>query len=160
MTMSELKIAQRKNYLDANQQIERIQIEGRDYVLMREPVFRKMLEEIEGLDSALDVQRAQGDANLSAARKLLAGKYTPAQIAKVFSAPTGGERIELLRRFQHMSQQELADRANVSQASVSKLENRKVQLRQVDTLRSVFGALDVPESAGFEILRDDAKERE
>lgn len=158
--MTEAKMERPKIYTDPGQQIERIQIEGRDYILMREPVYHRMLLEIESLDSALDLQRAQADASLAAMKKLLAGNYTQEQILEVFNAPTGAQRIELLRRFRNMSQQELAKKANVSQPAVSNLENGKVQLRQVELARNILSALDVPESLGFAILKGDEDEKE
>ena len=52
-----------KVYADPSAQIERIKVEGQDFVLMREKIYFDMLKKIESLDSALDLQRSESEAN-------------------------------------------------------------------------------------------------
>jgi DNA-binding transcriptional regulator YiaG len=144
-----------KTFLDPENRIERIQIEGRNYVLMQEPVYHKLLLEIESLDSALDLQRSQTEATSTAVKKLLNSKYTREQIDAVFQAPTAGRRLEMLRRFRNLNQAELAEKAGVSQTTVSNLESGKVKFRTLNATQRVLSALDVPDAAGFTFLMED-----
>ncbi len=147
-----------KTFLDAQKRIERIKIEGRNYVLMQEPVFQELLLEIESLDSALDIVKSQAEATSTAVKKLLGSKYTREQVDSVFQAPTAGRRLEMLRRFRNMNQAQLAEKAGVSQTTVSNLESDKIRFRTLDATHRVLSALDVPDAAGFTFLMDDKLE--
>ncbi|MGH7838459.1 MAG: helix-turn-helix transcriptional regulator [Candidatus Binataceae bacterium] len=133
-----------KVFADPSAQIERIKIEGRDFVLMREKIYFDLLQKIESLDSALDLQRSESEANLNIAGALLRGGYAPAQIDAVLAAPTLGRRVELLRRYGHMNQEQLARKAGVSQTTVSNLENEKISFRTLTRTGKVLSALGVP----------------
>jgi transcriptional regulator with XRE-family HTH domain len=54
-----------------------------------------------------------------------------------------GERVRALRKAKRWSQEELADRAKVSQGTLSRIENGHVDMR-MDTLTFVAMALGVP----------------
>ena len=133
-----------KVYADPNAQIERIKVEGQDFVLMREKIYFDLLQKIESLDSALDLQRSESEANLNIAGALLRGGYAPAQIDAVLAAPTLGRRIELLRQYGHLNQKQLARKAGVSQTTVSNLENEKISFRTLNRTGKVLSALGVP----------------
>jgi len=144
----------RRKYLDPAQQIERMQIEGRDYVLMRDEVYRQMLHEIESLDSALELQRAQTDANRSLTKSLLRGNYTAEQIRRIVDARTPAERFALMREFRNLNQSELAAEAGVSQTTISNIENGRVQFRGVNSARRMFSALGASDADIFELLAE------
>jgi DNA-binding XRE family transcriptional regulator len=144
----------RREYLDPGQQIERLQIEGRDYVLMRDEVYRQMLHEIESLDSALELQRAQTTANRSLTKSLLRGNYTVEQIRRIVDARTAAERFALMREFRNLNQSELAAEAGVSQTTISNIENGRVQFRGVNSARRVFSALGASDTDIFELLAE------
>jgi DNA-binding XRE family transcriptional regulator len=144
----------RREYLDPAQQIERLQIEGRDYVLMRDEVYRQILHEIESLDSALELERAQTDANRSLTKSLLRGNYSAEQIRRIVDARTPAERFALMREFRNLNQSELAAEAGVSQTTISNIENGRVQFRGVNSARRVFSALGASDADMFELLAE------
>jgi DNA-binding XRE family transcriptional regulator len=144
----------RREYLDPAQQIERLQIEGRDYVLMRDEVYRQILHEIESLDSALELERAQTDANRSLTTSLLRGNYSAEQIRRIVDARTPAERFALMREFRNLNQSELAAEAGVSQTTISNIENGRVQFRGVNSARRVFSALGASDADMFELLAE------
>lgn len=133
-----------KVYADPNAQIERIKVEGQDFVLMREKIYFDMLKKIESLDSALDLQRSESEANLNIAGALLRGGYAPPQIEVVLAAPTLGRRIELLRQYGQLNQAQLARKAGVSQTTVSNLENGKISFRTLHRTGKVLSTLGIP----------------
>lgn len=139
-----------KVYADPNAQIERIKVEGQNFVLMREKIYFDMLKKIESLDSALDLQRSESEANLNIAGALVRGGYAPAQVKVVLAAPTLGRRIELLRQCGQLNQAQLARKAGVSQTTVSNLENGKISFRTMKRTGKVLSALRIPQE---EILR-------
>jgi DNA-binding XRE family transcriptional regulator len=143
-----------RDFLDPAQRIERLQIEGRDYVLMRVEIFQQMLQEIESLDSALELQRAQTDANRTVTRSLLRGNYTIEQIRQIVDARRAADRFALMRAFRNLNQSELAAEAGVSQTTISNIENGRVQFRGVNSARRVFSALGASDSEIFELLSE------
>lgn len=149
-----------RNFLDPAQQIERLQIEGRDYVLMRVEVFQQMLHEIESLDSALELQRAQTHANRSVTKTLLQGNYTTQQIRQIVDARTPAERFALMREFRNLNQSELAAEAGVSQTTISNIENGRVQFRGVNSARRLFSALGASDDEIFELLSEPEEKAE
>ncbi len=149
-----------RDYLDPGQQIERLKIEGRDYVLMRVEIFQQMLQEIESLDSALELQRAQTDANRSVTKSLLQGNYTPQQIRLIVGARTPAERFALMREFRNLNQSELAAEAGVSQTTISNIENGRVRFRGVNSARRLFSALGASDDEIFELLSEPEEKAE
>jgi DNA-binding XRE family transcriptional regulator len=143
-----------RDFLDPAQQIERLQIEGRDYVLMRAEIFRQMIQEIELLDSALELQRAQTDANRSVTKSLLQGNYSTQQIRQIVDARTPAQRFALMREFRNLNQSELAAEAGVSQTTISNIENGRVQFRGVNSARRLFAALGASDDEIFELLSE------
>ncbi len=68
-------------------------------------------------------------------------------------------KIELWRRFRGLTQRELAERAGVTQATISLLE-RKGQLPQVTTIQKLAKALDcTPSELYFSPIAEDGQER-
>lgn len=149
-----------KIYADPERQIERLKIEGNDYVLMREEIYQQMLEEIESLDSALDLQRAQAEANLSVSNILLHGNYTPQQIREILAAPDTGKKIALMRAFRNLNQEQLAEQASVSQATISNIENGRVKFRADRAAARILGALGVTKAGAFSLLSEAEEEEE
>jgi DNA-binding XRE family transcriptional regulator len=146
--------AARREFADAAQQIERLQVEGRDYVLMRSEIYEKMLLEIESLDSALELQRAQTDANRSVTRSLLRGNYSAQQIRQIVDARTPAERFALMREFRNLNQSELAAQAGVSQTTISNFENGRVQFRAANSARRVLSALGASDADVFDLISE------
>lgn len=150
--MAEAIREDQKVFLDANQQIERLKVKGEDYVLMPEETYRQMLEEIESLDSALDLERAQAKANLTVSKVLLRSRYTPEQIRQILAAPNAGRMIAEMRRMRHLSQEELAGHANVSQATISNVENGRVQFSSIRSAMRMLEKLGVDRSDALTLL--------
>jgi DNA-binding XRE family transcriptional regulator len=149
-----------RDFLDPAQQTERLQIEGRDYVLMRVEIFQQMLQEIESLDSALELQRAQTDANRTVTRSLLRGNYTAEQIRQIVDARTAADRFAPMGAFRNLNQPELAAQAGVNQTTISNIENGRVQFRAVNSARRVFSALGASDPEIFELLSETEEKSE
>jgi DNA-binding XRE family transcriptional regulator len=147
-----------KEFADPEKKIERLQVEGRDYVLMRAEVYEELLREIEELDSALDLQRSQAEANLGVTRKLLSGKYSVPQLQQIVAAKTAAERVSLMRNFRSINQTDLADQAGVSQSTVSKIERGQVRFRTVDSARRVLAALGADNADMIDLLSESDEE--
>lgn len=140
-----------KVFADPNAQIERIKVEGQDFVLMREKVYFDMLKKIESLDSALDLQHSESEAHMNSARALLlrAGA-DPEVIEFVLQSSRLGHMFGLLRQCNQLNQKELARKAGVSQTTISNLENDKISFRTLSQTEKVCSALGVSHE---EILR-------
>jgi DNA-binding XRE family transcriptional regulator len=141
-----------KDFLDPGKRISRVDVGGVDYVLMPEETYQQMLEEIESLDSALDLERAQARANLTVSKVLLRSKYTPQQVQRILEAPDAGRMIALMREVRGLSQEELANHADVSQATISNIENGRVQFRGARAAARVLEELGVDKSGAFALL--------
>jgi transcriptional regulator with XRE-family HTH domain len=133
--------------------IQRIQIKGEDYVLVRAETYWKLLEELESADTALEVQRTRTEASEHVTETLLSGRYSPEQMKMIFGAQTFGERLQVLRQVHNLNQQELAEIADVSQATISKLENDRVESPAFEEVHKVLSGLKIPDAAAFEIFR-------
>jgi transcriptional regulator with XRE-family HTH domain len=134
--------------------IQQIQIEGVDYVLVRAEKYHELLHELDSIDTALDVQRTRADASERVAETLLSGRYTPEQMNMIFGAPSFGQRLQVLRQVHNLNQQELAEIADVSQATISKLENDRVENPAFEEVHKVLTGLKIPDAAAFEIFSD------
>lgn len=143
-----------KAFLDPGEKIQQVTIDGEECVLMRAEAYHNLLQEIESLDSALDLQRAQADANLSVTKKILQGRFTQPQIDEVMRARTAAERVSLMREYRNLNQSELAAEAGVSQTTISNIENGRVQFRGVESARRVFSALGAADTELFDLLAE------
>jgi DNA-binding transcriptional regulator YiaG len=143
-----------KAFLDPGEKIQQVTIDGEDCVLMRAEAYHHLLQEIESLDSALDLERAQADANLSVTKKILQGRFTQPQIDEVMRARTAAERVSLMREYRNLNQSELAAEAGVSQTTISNIENGRVQFRGVESARRVFSALGAADTELFDLLTE------
>ncbi len=133
--------------------IQRIQIKGEDYVLVPAGKYQKLLDELESVDTAMEVQRTRAEASEHVAETLLNGRYTPEQMKMIFGAPSFGQRLQVLRQVHRLNQQELAEIADVSQATISKLENNKVESPAFEEVHKILAGLKIPDAAAFEIFR-------
>jgi DNA-binding XRE family transcriptional regulator len=149
-----------KEFADPEHKVERLRIEGRDFVLMRSEVYEQLLREIEELDSALDLQRSQATANLGVARRLLSGNYSAQQIREIVGATTPAERFSLMRNYLNLNQAELAGQAGVSQSTISKIERGQVKFRTVDSARRILSALGADEADMLDLLAENEAEDE
>ncbi len=132
--------------------IQRIQIKGVDYVLVRAGKYQELLHELDSIDTALEVQRTRAEASEHVAETLLSGRYTPEQMKMIFGAQSFGQRLQILRQAHNLNQQELAEIADVSQATISKLENDKVGSPAFEEVHKVLTGLKIPDAAAFEIF--------
>jgi transcriptional regulator with XRE-family HTH domain len=132
--------------------IQQIQIEGVDYVLVRAQKYQELLHELDSIDTALEVQQTRADASERVAETLLSGRYTPEQMNMIFGAASFGQRLQVLRQVRNMNQQELAEVADVSQATISKLENDRVENPAFEEVHKVLTGLEIPDAAAFEIF--------
>jgi transcriptional regulator with XRE-family HTH domain len=132
--------------------IQQIQIEGVDYILVRAEKYQELLHELDSIDTALEVQQTRADASERVAETLLSGRYTPEQMNMIFGAGSFGQRLQVLRQVHNLNQQELAEVADVSQATISKLENDRVENPAFEEVHKVLTGLQIPDAAAFEIF--------
>jgi transcriptional regulator with XRE-family HTH domain len=132
--------------------IQKIQVEGEDYVLVRAEKYQELLDELDSIDTALEVQRTRAAASEHVAETLLSGRYTPEQMKLIFGARSFGQRLQVLRQVQDLNQQQLAEISDVSQATISKLENDKVESPAFVEVHKVLKGLRIPDAAAFEIF--------
>ena len=133
--------------------IQKIHIKGEDYVLVRAEKYQELLDELESVDTALEVQQTRVEASEHVAETLLSGRYTPEQMKMIFGARSFGQRLQVLRQVHKLNQQQLAKIANVSQATISKLENDRVETPAFEEVHKVLTGLKIPDAAAFEIYR-------
>lgn len=138
--------------MDPKKNIQRLDLEGTRYVLVKEATYGALLDELESLDTALEAARSRWEASSRVVETLLSGKLSREQMHQVFSSASFGRRIQLLRGFQQMNQSELADKAGVSQTMVSNLENDKVERLNYRAVHDILSALQVPEGAQLSII--------
>jgi DNA-binding XRE family transcriptional regulator len=119
---------------------------------VREETYQKLLDEVESLDTALEVQRTRGQAAANVVETLLSGDLTRQQVNQILGAGTFGQRLEMLRRFRHLGQEELAERAGVSQTMISNLERDLVQRPAFGHLHQIFKTLEVSSVAAYDLL--------
>ena len=149
------EIGKRNKLTGAKQtDIQQIQIEGVDYVLVRAEKYQELLHELDSIDTALEVQRTRADASERVAETLLSGRYTPEQMNMIFGASSFGQRLQVLRRVHNLNQQELAEKADVSQATISKLEHDRVENPAFEEVHKVLKGFNIPDAAAFEIFCD------
>jgi transcriptional regulator with XRE-family HTH domain len=70
----------------------------------------------------------------------------------IFGAQSFGQRLQVLRQVHNLNQQELAEIADVSQATISKLENDKVESPAFEEVHRLMAGLEIPDAAAFEIF--------
>jgi transcriptional regulator with XRE-family HTH domain len=138
--------------LSTKNDIQRIQIEGVDYVLVRAEKYQELLHELDSIDTALEVQRTRAETSEDVTETLLSGRYTPEQMKMIFGARSFGQRLQALRQVHNLNQQELAEMADVSQATISKLENDKVESPAFEEVHKVLTGLKIPDAAAFKLF--------
>jgi transcriptional regulator with XRE-family HTH domain len=131
--------------------IQQLQIGGVDYVLVRAEKYQELLQELDSMDTAVEVQRTRADASERVAETLLSGHYTPEQMNRIFGAASFGQRLQVLRQVHNLNQEDLAKIADVSQATISKLENDRVENPAFEAVHKVLTGLKIPDAAAFEI---------
>ena len=138
--------------LSTKNDIQRIQIEGVDYVLVRAEKYQELLHELDSIATALEVQRTRAETSEDVTETLLSGRYTPEQMKMIFGARSFGQRLQVLRQVHNLNQQELAEMADVSQATISKLENDKVESPAFEEVHKVLTGLKIPDAAAFKLF--------
>lgn len=137
--------------------IQQIQVGGVDYILVRAEKYQELLHELDSIDTALEVQRTRAEASEHVAETLLSGRYTPEQMNMIFGAQSFGQRLQVLRQVHNLNQQELAEIADVSQATISKLENDRVENPAFEEVHKVLTGLKIPDAAAFELFSGNRK---
>ncbi len=141
--------------IDPRKDVQRLSF-GKDvYVVVREPVYEKLLNRLDGLSAALRVQKNRSEVSANLVETLLSEKLAPEQVRKVLRAPTFGKRLALLREFRGLDQIDLANRAGISQSAISKLENDGTSRPSYELVHRIFEALGVPDLASYPLFKKD-----
>jgi DNA-binding XRE family transcriptional regulator len=141
--------------MDPRKDVQRLRFGSDVYVLVREAVYEKLLQRLDGLHAALQAQRNRTEASVNFFETLLSEKLTPGQARDVLQAPTFGKRLALLREFRELDQIDLANRAGLAQSTISKLENDETSRPSYEVVRRVFEALGVPDLASYPLFKKD-----
>ncbi len=139
--------------IDSENQIQKIRLGEESYVLVRENAYEKLLREVDALHSALEIQRNRSESAGNVVQVLLEASLTAEQAHDVLSASSFGQRLGLLRKFRGLDQKELAERAQISQTMVSKLENGKLQRPAFESVHKILYALGLPDIVTYPLLK-------
>jgi DNA-binding XRE family transcriptional regulator len=129
---------------DTHKDVQILKFGEEEYVLVRARVYRELLQRLDSLHTALKLQRTRNAASTNLAEVLLKGDLRAEQIRKLMGTPTRGERIKLLREFRNLTQSELAERAQVHQSVICRLETGGSERPSNETIQRVMRALRVP----------------
>jgi ribosome-binding protein aMBF1 (putative translation factor) len=143
---------------DAKKGIQRLTLEGEPYILIRESAYNKLLHRLESLDTALDLQKTKTQAVASLFQSLLQSDLDQSQVRQLVTVNSFGERLRLLRQFRNLKQADLAEKANLEQSVISKLENGKIESPSYETVHNLLAALEVPEGASYTLLKEGSVE--
>jgi DNA-binding XRE family transcriptional regulator len=141
--------------IDHRKEIQRITVEGRIYVLVAEQVYEQLLRRLDGLEASREIRQSRSDASFNFVDALIREKLTPEQVRNVLRAPTLGKRLAVLRESRRMDQTDLADKAGVSQAAISKLESGETKRPSLELIEKILKGLDLPDVLTYALLRND-----
>ena len=141
--------------INHNKEIQRITVEGRIYVLVAEAVYEQLLRRLDGLEASREIRQSRADASFNFVDALINEKLTPDQVRNVLRAPTLGKRLAVLRESRRMDQTELADRAGVSQAAISKLESGETKRPSLELIENILKGLELPDVLTYALIRKD-----
>jgi len=141
--------------IDHKKEIQRITVEGRVYVLVAEEVYERLLRRLDGLEASREIRQSRSDASFNFVDALINEKLTPAQVRSVLRAPTLGKRLALLRESRRMDQTNLADKAGVSQAAISKLESGETKRPSLELIEKILKGLELPDVLTYALMRND-----
>ncbi|HEY4742380.1 MAG: helix-turn-helix transcriptional regulator [Candidatus Acidiferrales bacterium] len=138
---------------DKNKTIQLLELFGTEYVLIQKEKYDELLDKLEALDTTLDITRSRADASKDLLKVMLAGAFSAKEIREIAKAKTIGERIRRIREMREMGQRDLADKAGLSQTTISNLENNRVAAPSYAELEAIFTGLGVSEAAVFPVLK-------
>ena len=141
--------------IDPKKDVQRLRLGSNVYVLVRENVYEKLLQRLDGLHAAVQVAKNRTEASSNFVETLLAEKLTLPQVREVLQAPTFGKRVAILRQSRGWDQNDLAKHAGISQSTISKLESGETSRPSFQVVRSVFAALELPDLASYPLFRND-----
>jgi DNA-binding XRE family transcriptional regulator len=141
--------------IDHKKEIQRITVEGRVYVLVAEEVYERLLRRLDGLEASREIRQSRSDASFNFVEALINEKLTPEQVRSVLRAPTLGKRLALLRESRRMDQTNLADKAGVSQAAISKLESGETKRPSLELIEKILKGLELPDVLTYALMRND-----
>jgi DNA-binding XRE family transcriptional regulator len=141
--------------IDHKKEIQRITVEGRTYVLVAEEVYERLLRRLDGLEASREIRRSRADTSFNFVDLLIKEKLTPEQVRSVLRAPTLGKRLAVLRECRGMEQTELARKAGVSQAAISKLESGETKRPSLELIARILKGLDLPDVLSYALIRKD-----
>lgn len=104
----------------------------REYAIVPIEVFERLMEAAEDIDD-IDLYKAAKAAD--------DGTRIPAEV--LYAAMDGAHPIKAWRKYRNLTLQALADRAQISKAFVSQIENRK-RVGTIAVLSAIARTLDVP----------------
>jgi len=139
--------------IDPKRAVQRLQFGKENYVLVAEDTYEKMVRQMDGLQASLAIQRSRSEASFNFVDVLVGEKLTPEQIRTVLEAPTMAERLAVLRECRGMSQMELAEKAEVSQGTISKLESGETKRPSLELVERILTALELPDILTYTLMR-------
>ena len=141
--------------IDPRKDVQRLGFGKDTYVVVREEVYEKLLNRLDGLYAALRAQKNRSEVSANFVETLLSEKLAPQQVRTILEAPTFGKRVALLRECRGLGQIDLGLRAGISQSAISKLENDETLRPSYEMVHRVFAALDVPDLASYPLFKKD-----
>jgi DNA-binding XRE family transcriptional regulator len=141
---------------DTQKDVQILKFGEEEYVLVRARVYRALLQRLNSMYTALKLQRTRNAASTNLAEVLLKEDLRAEQVRKLMKAPTLGERIKLLREFRNLTQSELAERAQVHQSAICRLETGGSERPSYETIQKVMRALKVPDIVSYPLLKSPA----
>src|SRR5260221_1622426 len=107
---------------DTRKDVQILKFGEEAYVLVRARVYRTLLQRLDSMYTALKLQRTRNAASTNLAEVLLKEDLTAEQVRRLMETPALGARIKLLREFRNLTQVGLAERAQVHQSVICRLE--------------------------------------
>jgi DNA-binding XRE family transcriptional regulator len=136
-----------------NKNVQLLNLSGEQYVLVRKEKYDELLDELEALDTALEVTRSKERASHDFLKAMLQGHFSVDQIRQLAQTKTLGERLRTARQIRNIDQHKLAQKTGLSQTTISNLENDRVSEPSFQTLDIIFDSLGVPEGAVYPLLK-------
>ena len=138
---------------DKDKEIQLLQLLGTEYVLIRKEKYDELLDNLDSLDTALDITRSKAEASQDVLESMLKGAFPLEAVRRVASATTLGERLRIMREMRNLGQRQLSEKAGVSQTTISNLENDQISEPSFEALDKIFTSLRVPGGAVYPLLK-------
>jgi DNA-binding XRE family transcriptional regulator len=138
---------------DKAKEIQLLNLMGEEYVLVRKEKYDELLDNIESLETSLNITRSRADASHDILDAMLKGTFSPEDIRRVARAKTLGGRLRTIREMRNIGQRKLSEKAGVSQTTISNLENDLISEPSFEALDKIFTSLSVPEGAVYPLLK-------